>query len=159
MKTLYTRGEMKEIRERLRSEGKKVVFTNGCFDIIHPGHIDYLNKAKACGDVLIVGLNSDDSVKRLKGDKRPILNEEERAFILSNLKAVDFVTLFTEDTPFNIISDLIPDYLVKGGDWALDKIVGRDIVEQNGGKVRNIEFVTNQSTTGIIETILQRYSE
>ncbi|MFA6978666.1 MAG: D-glycero-beta-D-manno-heptose 1-phosphate adenylyltransferase [Ignavibacteriaceae bacterium] len=159
MKPIYTRAEILAIRKKLKEEKKKVVFTNGCFDVLHAGHVDYLNKAKAAGDVLILGLNSDISVTRIKGAKRPIVNEEERAFILSNLKAVDYVTLFEEDTPQEIISELIPDILVKGADWAIDKIVGRDIVEANGGEVKTISFVTDQSTTNIIQTIIERYGK
>jgi len=159
MKALYSREEILAVRAHLKSERKKVIFTNGCFDVLHAGHVDYLNKAKAAGDVLILGLNSDASVKRIKGEKRPIVSEEERAFILSNLKAVDYVTLFDEDTPHEIISALLPDILVKGADWAIDKIVGRDIVEANGGEVKTISFVTNQSTTNIIQTIIDRYGK
>ncbi|OIO22952.1 MAG: D-glycero-beta-D-manno-heptose 1-phosphate adenylyltransferase [Ignavibacteria bacterium CG_4_8_14_3_um_filter_37_9] len=159
MKPIYTRAEILAIRKNLKAENKKVVFTNGCFDVLHAGHVDYLNKAKAAGDVLILGLNSDASVKRIKGAKRPIVNEEERAFILSNLKAVDYVTLFDEDTPQEIIGELIPDILIKGADWAIEKIVGRDIVEANGGEVKTISFVTDQSTTNIIQTIIERYEK
>ena len=151
--------ELKAIRSKLKAEGKKVVFTNGVFDLIHSGHVDYLSKAKKLGDVLIVGLNSDDSVKRIKGDKRPILKQKERAFILSNLKPVDFVLLFDEDTPEKLISEVIPDILVKGADWAVEKIVGREVVEKNGGKVMNIEFVNDQSTSKIIDLIVKRYSK
>ena len=150
---------MLEIRNRLKKEGKKVVFTNGCFDILHPGHVDYLNKAKALGDVLILGLNSDSSIKRIKGEKRPVLNQDERAAITSNLKAVDYVVIFEEDDPFNIISYLIPDVLVKGADWSLDKIIGRDVVEANGGEVKAIQFVTDQSTTNIIKKVLSLYDK
>jgi len=159
MKPIYTRAEILAIRKNLKAENKKVVFTNGCFDVLHAGHVDYLNKAKAAGDVLILGLNSDASFKRIKGAKRPIVNEEERAFILSNLKAVDYVTLFDEDTPQEIIGELIPDILIKGADWAIEKIVGRDIVEANGGEVKTISFVTDQSTTNIIQTIIERYKK
>ena len=151
--------ELKAIRLKLKAEGKKVVFTNGVFDLIHSGHLDYLSKAKKLGDVLIVGLNSDDSVRRIKGNERPILKQKERAFILSNLKPVDFVVFFDEDTPEKLISEIIPDILVKGADWSIDKIVGREIVEKNGGKVMNIEFVNDQSTSKIIELIVQRYSK
>ena len=151
--------ELKAIRLKLKAEGKKVVFTNGVFDLIHSGHVDYLSKAKNLGDVLIVGLNSDESVKRIKGDKRPILKQEERAFILSNLKPVDYVIFFEEDTPEKLISEIIPDILVKGADWAVEKIVGREIVEKNGGKVMNIEFVNSQSTSKIIDLIVKRYSK
>lgn len=157
MKTLHTRDEIKEIRNALKDKGKKVVFTNGCFDILHAGHVDYLSKAKETGDVLIIGLNSDASVRRIKGEKRPIVDENERAYILANLKAVDYVTLFDEDTPFDLINDLIPDILVKGADWSIDNIVGRDVVEKNGGEVKTIEFVMQQSTSTIIDTIKSRY--
>ena len=159
MSSIKTREEIKNIRTQLKSEGKKVVFTNGVFDLIHSGHVDYLVKAKEMGDVLILALNSDSSVKRIKGNKRPILEQNERAFIVSNLKPVDFVTFFEEDTPAEIISDLIPDVLVKGADWALDKIVGREVVEASGGKVKNIKFISEQSTSNIINIIKERYKD
>jgi D-beta-D-heptose 7-phosphate kinase/D-beta-D-heptose 1-phosphate adenosyltransferase len=151
--------ELKAIRQNYKKEKKKVVFTNGCFDLIHAGHVDYLSKAKELGDVLIVGLNSDASVKRLKGDKRPILLEAERAFLISNLKPVDYVTIFEEDTPANLIGQLIPDILVKGADWTIDNIVGRDVVEANGGVVKTIKFVNNQSTSKIIDSILIKFGK
>jgi len=151
--------ELKAIRLKLKASGKKVVFTNGVFDLIHSGHIDYLSKAKLLGDVLIVGLNTDDSVKRIKGEKRPILSQEERAFIISNLKPVDYVIFFNEDTPEKLISELIPNVLVKGADWTVDKIVGKDIVEKNGGKVKAIDFVNDQSTSKIIDLIVKIYSK
>jgi D-beta-D-heptose 7-phosphate kinase/D-beta-D-heptose 1-phosphate adenosyltransferase len=151
------RNEMIEIRGGIKSRNKKLVFTNGCFDILHSGHVDYLSKARQLGDYLVVGLNSDFSVKSIKGEKRPIINEIERATLLDNLKCVDYVTFFNEDTPEQLISSLIPDILVKGADWALDKIVGREIVETNGGKVQTIEFSTNQSTSKIINLIIDRY--
>jgi D-glycero-beta-D-manno-heptose 1-phosphate adenylyltransferase len=151
--------ELIAIRSKLKASNKKVVFTNGVFDLIHSGHVDYLSKAKKLGDVLIVGLNSDESVKRIKGNKRPILKQEERSYILSNLKPVDYVVLFDEDTPEILISEIIPDILVKGADWAVEKIVGKEIVEKNGGKVMNIEFVNDQSTSKIIDLIVQRYSK
>lgn len=150
MKTLLSLEEFLEIRKKIKEENKKLVFTNGVFDIIHRGHVDYLNRAKALGDYLVVALNSDESVKRLKGEERPINKIEDRAFVLANLKAVDFVISFEEDTPFEIISAIIPDVLVKGGDWKIDQIVGRDIVEANGGKVYSLPYVENYSTTKII---------
>ena len=159
MSSIKTREEIKNIRTQLKSEGKKVVFTNGVFDLIHSGHVDYLVKAKEMGDVLILALNSDSSVKRIKGNKRPILEQNERAFIVSNLKPVDYVTFFEEDTPAEIISDLIPDVLVKGADWAIDKIVGREVVEANGGEVKNIKFINDQSTSNIINIIKERYKD
>ena len=150
MKTLLTLEEFLEIRKQLKAEGKKLVFTNGCFDIIHRGHVDYLNRAKALGDYLVVALNSDESVRKLKGEGRPINKLEDRAFVIANLKAVDFVVSFDEDTPFEIISAIIPDVLVKGGDWSIENIVGRDVVEANGGKVYSLPYVENYSTTNII---------
>ena len=148
---------LKLICKKLKAEGKKIVFTNGCFDLIHAGHVDYLSKSKAMGDVLIVGLNSDDSVRRLKGESRPILKEEERAFILSNLKPVDYVIFFDEDTPQKLIEELLPDILVKGSDWAIDEIVGADEVIANGGEVKTVEFVNDQSTSNIIQKIVSGY--
>ncbi len=151
--------EILNIRKKLKESGKKVVFTNGVFDILHAGHVDYLAKARQCGDALILALNSDASVKRIKGEKKPIVPQIERAFVLSNLKSVDYVTLFEEDTPQKIIDILVPDILVKGADWSIDKIVGRETVEKNGGEVKRIEFVTQQSTTNIIKKILDTYNE
>jgi D-glycero-beta-D-manno-heptose 1-phosphate adenylyltransferase len=159
MKEIKTLEEIIEIRKRLRAEKKKVVFTNGVFDILHSGHVDYLTKSKALGDVLVVGLNSDKSVKNIKGDKRPIIKQENRAIILANLKPVDFVVLFDEDTPAKLIDAIIPDVLVKGADWDLDKIEGRETVIKNGGEVKNIKFVNEQSTSKIIQKILSLYSE
>jgi D-beta-D-heptose 7-phosphate kinase/D-beta-D-heptose 1-phosphate adenosyltransferase len=157
MNEIKTLEEIMAIRQKLKDENKKVVFTNGCFDLIHAGHVDYLSKARNLGDVLIVGLNSDASVTRIKGEKRPILLEAERAFVISNLKPVDYVTIFEEDTPGRLIDELIPDILVKGADWAIENIVGRDIVEANGGEVKTINFVNNQSTSKIINSILDKY--
>ena len=157
MSNIKTRKEILELRKKFKEENKKVVFTNGCFDLIHSGHVDYLVKAKALGDVLILALNTDSSVRRIKGTNRPILNQEERAFIVSNLKPVDYVTFFDEDTPAEIINELIPDILVKGADWSIDKIVGREVVQKNGGEVKTINFVNNQSTSKIIESIISKY--
>ncbi len=149
--------ELLKIRNSLKEQNKKVVFTNGVFDILHAGHVDYLAKARKCGDVLFLALNSDASVKRIKGEKKPIVPQNERAFVLSNLRSVDYITIFEDDTPQKIIDMLIPDVLVKGADWSLDKIVGRDTVEKNGGEVKRIEFVSQQSTTNIIKKILDSY--
>lgn len=140
-------------REALRREGKRVVFTNGCFDLVHPGHVRYLTQARALGDSLIVGLNSDRSVRSLKGEGRPVLNEEERAEVLAALEAVDFVTIFDEETPRELVAALLPDVLVKGGDWPIEQIVGRDEVEAAGGSVLSLPFVEGSSTTDIIERI------
>jgi len=149
--------EIKSLRKEFKEQKKKVVFTNGVFDLIHAGHVDYLAKAKALGDILIVGINTDASVKRIKGDRRPILKQDERAFIISNLKTVDFVVLFREDTPAKLIDELVPDILIKGADWSIDNIVGRETVEKNGGEVKTIEFVNDQSTSKIIDLIKNRY--
>ncbi len=137
-----------------RRAGHTVVFTNGCFDILHPGHVRYLEAARALGDCLVVGLNSDESVRRLKGPHRPICTQEERACVIAALASVDFVTVFDDNTPLRLIEAVRPDVLVKGGDWAPDRIVGRDVVEAGGGRVVTIPFVQGKSTTGIIERIL-----
>ena len=149
--------EIKALRRQFKQQKKKVVFTNGVFDLIHAGHVDYLTKAKALGDILIVGMNTDESVRNIKGDKRPILNQDERAFLVSSLKPVDYVILFSEDTPKEIIDEIIPDILVKGADWSIDKIVGRETVEKHGGEIKTIEFVNDQSTSKIIESIKNKY--
>ena len=134
-------------------EGKKVVFTNGCFDILHRGHVSYLNEAKSLGDVLVIGLNSDASVKRLKGESRPVNSEQDRKFVLENLKAVDYVFIFEQDTPLELIQQVKPDVLVKGGDWKPEQIVGSDFVLQNGGQVKSLNFIDGFSTTSTIEKI------
>lgn len=154
---LIPREELKTIVQSLKDNGKTIVFTNGCFDILHAGHVDYLAKAKAKGDILVVGLNSDASVSKIKGRLRPIINEEERAFILSNLRSVNYITLFDEDTPLELISTIIPNILVKGSDWAIEDIVGGDIVIQNGGSVEPIDFVVAQSTSNIVKKIKESY--
>lgn len=132
---------------------KKTVFTNGCFDILHAGHVQMLNEAKKQGSYLIVGLNSDASVKRLKGESRPVNKENDRKFLLENLKAVDEVIIFEEDTPLNLIKKIKPDVLVKGGDWSLDQIVGGDFVIDNGGEVKSLIFKDGYSTTNIIQKV------
>jgi D-glycero-beta-D-manno-heptose 1-phosphate adenylyltransferase len=157
MNNIISLMDLKKIREQLKKENKKVVFTNGVFDILHSGHVDYLNKSRALGDILFVGINSDASVRKIKGEKRPILKEKERSYIVSNLKSVDYVTLFDEETPAHLIEEIVPDVLVKGADWALNKIVGRDVVEAAGGEVKTIKFVNDQSTSKIIDLVLSRY--
>lgn len=148
---------MIRIREKAREQNKKVVFTNGCFDLLHRGHIEYLKKAKRLGDILIVGLNSDSSVRKIKGQGRPIQKQADRAAILASLYFVDYVCIFNELTPFKLISKLIPDILVKGGDWKVKDIVGKDMVESHGGKVLSIKMVKEKSTRDIIQTILKRF--
>jgi D-beta-D-heptose 7-phosphate kinase/D-beta-D-heptose 1-phosphate adenosyltransferase len=141
------------ICKQLRNEGKKIVFTNGCFDIIHAGHTVYLKEAKRLGDVLVIGLNSDDSVRRLKGEERPLNTEIDRAEVLLSLKPVDYVVVFTDDTPFELIKRVQPDVLVKGGDYKKENIVGADIVEAGGGEVAVIPFVEGKSTSSLVEKI------
>ena len=138
---------------RLRSKGKRIVFTNGCFDILHVGHVDYLSRAKRLGDVLVVGLNSDSSVKKIKGNDRPINKERDRAKVLCALSFVDYVTSFSELTPEKLIVKLKPDILVKGGDWKIEDIVGSSFVKSYGGKVKRIPFVRGYSTTALIAKI------
>ena len=135
--------------------GQKIVFTNGCFDILHRGHVEYLTEAKACGDKLVTALNSDSSVRSLKGEARPIQSQEDRAVILDALESVDLVVIFDQETPAEIIKTLLPDVLVKGGDYTPDTIVGADIVTENGGEVKVIPFRSGQSTSGIVEKIIK----
>jgi len=141
----------------MKAEHKRVIFTNGCYDIIHRGHVEYFNSAKSMGDVLIVGVNSDASVRRIKGSKRPIVNQDDRSYIVANLTPVDYVCIFDEDTPYDLIKAVVPDVLVKGADWKIDDIVGKDIVEGAGGVVKTIQFVPSHSTSKIIDEILKRY--
>jgi|SRR5215471_6168930 len=152
-----TRAAIVEQRRQMRREGKQVVFTNGCFDLLHPGHIRYLQAARRLGDVLIVGINSDRSVRQIKGEGRPIMDQRERAEVLSALEAVDHVTVFDEDTPRELIQALSPDVLVKGGDWPLSQIVGREEVEAAGGRVISLPYVEGSSTTEIIQRIVESF--
>jgi rfaE bifunctional protein nucleotidyltransferase chain/domain len=145
--------DIHQLVESLRKNGKRIVFTNGCFDIIHAGHVYYLNEAKKLGDVLILGLNSDESVRNLKGPERPVNSEEDRAAVLLGLRSVDHVVIFGEETPFNLITEILPDVLIKGGDYTIDTIVGADIVQNNGGEVVVIPFLSGRSTSGIIKKI------
>ncbi len=149
--------ELRPLLAILRSMGKKIVFTNGCFDILHTGHTRYLAKAKSLGQVLVVAINSDASVRTIKGEKRPINSLMERMETLAALESVDFVTFFDEPNPYNIISMLEPDILVKGGDWPVEKIIGGDLVVARGGEVVNVPYIDGASTTGIIERILRNY--
>ena len=143
--------------ETEREKGRKVVFTNGCFDLLHAGHVKYLQRARACGDLLVLGLNSDASVRRLKGEKRPLITESERGHILAALDCIDYLVVFDEDTPLRIIESLKPDVLVKGGDYTPDRVVGKELVESYGGRVEIVEFMDGKSTTNIIEKILKNY--
>jgi D-glycero-beta-D-manno-heptose 1-phosphate adenylyltransferase len=151
----YTRAALIVARLYWKKEGKKVVFTNGCYDLLHPGHIRLLEQARTLGDILILALNSDHSVRRLKGPTRPLLSEQERAEVASGLAAVDAITVFDEDTPRELIAAVLPDVLVKGADWA-HWIAGREEVEAAGGEVMALALEPGYSTTGIVEEILTR---
>lgn len=145
-----------ELMQKLQHrEGETIVFTNGCFDIIHRGHVDYLSRARDLGTKLVLGLNSDASVRRLKGESRPIVDQQSRAFVLAGFQFIDYVVIFEEDTPFNLISTIQPDILVKGGDYKIENIVGHDVVEAHGGKVMTIPFVEGFSTTNIVNKMQQ----
>ena len=155
MDKFYRRDELISLRAGWKKSGKKVVFTNGCYDLLHPGHIRLLEQARSLGDVLILALNSDDSVRRLKGPSRPLLSEQERAEVAAGLAAVDAITVFDEDTPRELIAAVLPDVLVKGADWA-HWIAGREEVEAAGGQVMALALEPGYSTTGIVEEILTR---
>jgi D-beta-D-heptose 7-phosphate kinase/D-beta-D-heptose 1-phosphate adenosyltransferase len=142
-----------------QNNGQKAVFTNGVFDLLHAGHVTYLQAARKMGDLLVVALNSDDSVRRIKGPNKPLIPLAERAEVLLALSCVDFVTFFPEDDPYNVIKTLRPDVLVKGSDWAPGKIIGKDLVESWGGKVVNVDLVPGRSTTNLIEAVRQRYGK
>jgi rfaE bifunctional protein nucleotidyltransferase chain/domain len=151
---IFSREELVRKVQRLQYFGKKVIFTNGCFDLLHLGHVDYLAKAKDCGDFLIVAVNADQSVKRLnKGDSRPIQNEHSRAMIIASLHVVDAVVIFNEETPYELISALVPDVLVKGADYRVEQIAGHDVVLQHGGEVKLVELVQGYSTSAIEKKI------
>jgi rfaE bifunctional protein nucleotidyltransferase chain/domain len=149
------------VRERkiLARARKCVVFTNGTFDILHRGHVEYLASARRMGDVLIVGLNNDASIRRIKGPRRPINPQRDRATVLASLGCVDYVCLFGSDTPLRMIARLLPDVLVKGADWKKTMIVGRDVVEAHGGSVRTVRLTAGRSTTGVIERVLRNYAD
>mgnify|MGYP000688353116 CR=1 FL=1 len=152
---------LEEIRKEcrgLKAAGKKVVFTNGCFDILHPGHTRYFHAARELGDHLIVAVNSDRSVRSIKGPKRPVLPEQARAELVAAVGCVDSVLIFDEDNPLRVIEYILPDILVKGGDWPEEGIIGADAVKKNGGEVRRIPFVEGYSTTGLIEKIIRLYA-
>ena len=149
--------EIRELATQYRHQGKQIVFTNGCFDILHAGHVTYLARAKACGDILVLGLNSDCSVKAIKGDKRPVINEDQRACVMSALAVVDHVVLFDEPDPGRLIEIVVPHVLVKGADWPEGQIIGADFVKANQGRVERIAFEEDISTTRIIERIGKRF--
>ena len=155
MGPIYTRDELIALRQQWRSAGKTVVFTNGCYDVLHPGHIRLLESARSLGDVLILALNTDASVQRLKGPNRPLISQAERAELAAALEAVDAVTFFDEDTPRELIAEVLPDVLVKGADWS-HFVAGREEVEAAGGKVLTLPLEPGYSTTGILEEVLAR---
>ncbi len=159
MNKVLSRAELKGVVEQLRAEGKRIAFTNGCFDILHVGHCQYLREARKQGDLLILALNSDASVRAIKGPKRPLVPEQERAEIVASLEAVDYVTIFNESTPLDLIELLRPDVLVKGADWKKEDVVGGDAVRSWGGKVVLIPMTEGASTTNIVERILQVYGK
>ena len=158
-KKIYDRWRLERQLTLWRFKDRKIVFTNGCFDLLHLGHIDYLSKAKDHGDVLIVGVNTDTSVQRLKGANRPITGETSRSMIIASLQFVSAVVLFGEDTPYELIQQVQPDVLVKGSDYLPEDIVGYDIVKAKGGEIVTIDFLEGYSTTGIIDTILSLKEE
>ncbi|HEX6183585.1 MAG TPA: D-glycero-beta-D-manno-heptose 1-phosphate adenylyltransferase [Pyrinomonadaceae bacterium] len=158
-KVILDREELLLARTRLRAEGRTLVFTNGCFDILHVGHVRYLAAARSLGDALLVAVNSDRSVRALKGAGRPVMSEAERAELLAALASVDLVTVFEEESPRRLIAELLPDVLVKGGDYRLDEIHGREEVERAGGRVLALPFIEGASTTGIIERIKEMMND
>ncbi len=141
----------------LQQQGKKIVFTNGCFDILHAGHVDIFQQARNLGDALVVAVNSDISIKKIKGEKRPVVPQAQRMQVLAALEAIDYVVIFEEEDPLMIIEELQPDILVKGGDWPVETIVGREIVEKKGGKILSIPLMEGISTTNIIEEVKKRF--
>ncbi len=157
LQKVKTLDEMVRIRARLKSEGKRLVFTNGCFDLLHIGHVRYLNSARAMGDALVVAVNSDRSIREIKGEARPIVPEGERAEVLAALSSVDYLFIFDDPTPQRVIDALVPDVLVKGADWGISEIVGRETVERAGGVVQNIPLVEGASTTGLIRKVLESF--
>lgn len=157
MGRLVTLNELLHLRETWRRAGQRLVFTNGCFDILHRGHVEYLQQARTHGDILVVGLNSDESVARLKGEGRPIVPQEDRAVILAALACVDYVVYFAQDTPDELIRALAPEVLVKGADYQVNEIVGHDVVQAAGGEVVRIPLTPGRATRDIIATILTRF--
>jgi rfaE bifunctional protein nucleotidyltransferase chain/domain len=157
MGKILDRKTLKEKIDALRREGKKIAFTNGCFDILHVGHVRYLKEARKTADVLILALNSDSSVRAIKGEKRPLVPESERAEVLAALECIDFVTIFQEPTPLTLICCLKPDVLIKGGDWPEDQVVGRNEIRQWGGQVTLIPEIIGKSTTNIVDKVISVY--
>jgi len=159
VRKIKTLEQVVRLRARLRKSGKKLVFTNGCFDLLHVGHVRYLNQARSMGDALVVGINSDSSVREIKGDSRPVVPEAERAEVLAALASVNWVFIFADPTPQRVIDAIVPDVLVKGADWEIPDIVGRDTVEKAGGVVLSIPLVEGSSTSKIIRKVLQDFGQ
>ena len=153
---LKTWEEITDISRKLKEQSETIVFTNGCFDILHAGHVNYLAEAKELGNILILGLNSDSSVKRLKGNDRPVNNEQDRAVVLSALCSVSYIVVFDEDTPYELINNIKPNILVKGGDWKPEDIVGHDIVSSYNGRVMSLSFIEGKSTTDIVNKLREK---
>ncbi len=158
MNKILDRETLKEKLDALKKQGKKIAFTNGCFDILHVGHVRYLKEAKKTADILVLALNSDSSVRQIKGEKRPLVPQAERAEIIAALEFIDFVTIFDEQTPLELIKLLKPDVLIKGGDWPEDKVVGREEIKKWGGQLTLIPEIIGKSTTNIIDKIRKNYS-
>lgn len=154
---IISRPQIAELISDLKKKGQKIVFTNGCFDLLHVGHVRYLQEAGALGDCLVIGLNSDQSVRLIKDEGRPLISEEQRAEVLAALECVSYVVLFDEADPFTLIDEVRPDVLVKGADWTLDKIIGAELVSSYGGEVRRVDLVPSISTSEIIDRIVSRY--
>jgi rfaE bifunctional protein nucleotidyltransferase chain/domain len=156
-KKIIPRSRIKNLMGDLKNKGQKIVFTNGCFDLLHVGHVRYLQKARTLGDCLIIGLNSDRSVRSIKDPNRPLIPEDQRAEVLAALECVDYIVLFDEADPRKVIEEIRPDVLVKGADWPMDKIIGADLVHAFGGEVRRVKLVPSISTSEIIKRVLSRY--
>lgn len=156
---IFDRQRLAAITADLRDQGKRIVLTNGCFDLLHVGHTRYMQAARQLGDCLVVALNSDDSIRRLKGPSRPILSQAERSEVMASLEAVDYVTIFEEDTPRSIVLQLRPHILVKGGDWGANEIIGREEIEADGGRVERIPYIEGSSTTSIIDKIIAAHRQ
>jgi len=154
---IISRPQIKNLIKTLKKKGQKIVFTNGCFDLLHVGHVRYLQEARSLGDCLIIGLNSDRSVRQIKNPQRPLISEDQRAEVLAALECIDYIVLFDEAEPLKLIEEIRPAVLVKGADWSMNKIVGADLVRSYGGEVRRVELVPMISTTTIIQRILSRY--
>ena len=156
-KVIVSHEELKQTIDSMKLMGERIVFTNGCFDLLHVGHVAYLEEARSLGDKLVVAVNSDDSVKKHKGHMRPIVNQNDRMKVIAGLASVDYVTVFNDETPLHLIELLLPDVLVKGGDWGVEQIIGNEVVIANGGEVKSLKFVEGSSTTNIEQKIILGY--